>query len=120
MKLQNLSLFCAATILTLNVANLCHSQTVATHSVVTVEAEEGSLVGAWHFSGGDLSAHQTIDLELRGDGTYTKEFSATVQGAPYGGTHSGTWTARGMVVYLSGDGNWPAVSHDLSRFTRVR
>ncbi len=120
MKLQNLSLFCLATILALNVANLGQSKTAAASPLLATANEQDSLIGTWHFSGGDLSAQQTIDLALRADGTYTKTLSANVRGAHYGGTHSGTWTASGTVVYLSGDGNWPAVSHDLSRFTRVR
>ena len=56
---------------------------------------------------------------LRGDGTYTKTLEARVNGAPYGGTHDGTWSARGTTVYLSGDGNWPHITHDLSEFRKV-
>jgi hypothetical protein len=101
MKLQTLSLFCIATILALNVANLCHSQTVPANSFVTSQEDESALVGTWRFSGGDLSAQQIIVLELRPDGTYTKTLAAYVQGARYGGTHTGTGPpAAQLFIYL--------------------
>lgn len=78
------------------------------------EAED--LVGTWIFQTGDAGASYRITLELRADGTYTKTLETNVS---VGGTHSGTWSNRGSVVYLSGDGNWPASSHDLAKFHRV-
>ena len=83
-------------------------------------SDSHDLPGTWEYEGGDGSAHQKITLILRSDQTYTKTLEAKVNGASYGGTHSGTWTADGMAVRLSGDGNWPPYTHDLSRFRKVR
>lgn len=77
------------------------------------------LAGTWIREKSDSYTYQKITLVLRSDGTYTKTLVARVNGAPYGGTHSGNWTARGSMVHLSGDGNWPAVDHDLSEFQRA-
>ena len=77
------------------------------------------LVGTWVREKSDANTYQKITLTLRGDGTYTKALEARVNGAPYGGTHDGTWSARGSVVYLSGDGNWPRITHDLSEFRKA-
>jgi hypothetical protein len=102
-----------------------------------VEAPNGSqgggdpnsgLVGTW-VSEDSGSAHYTrIEITLRPDGTYTKTLRARTPGwggggtgvGGLGGTQEGRWTASGMVVQLSGDGNWPASSHNLSSFTRVQ
>lgn len=78
-----------------------------------------ALVGTWHYEASDIRTHQAIDLVLNADGTYTKTLSSVVDGTPYGGTHSGTWTADGMSVHLSGDGQWPAYTHDLSTFRKM-
>jgi len=81
---------------------------------------ESDLVGTWEYDGGDAGAQQKITLILRSDHSYTKTLEAHVQGANYGGTHSGTWTANGKVVRLSGDDNWPPYTHDLSLFRKLR
>jgi hypothetical protein len=81
---------------------------------------DGDLAGTWEYVGGDGGGQQKITLILRSDQTYTKTLDATVNGAHYGGTHSGTWTSEGMTVRLSGDGNWPPYTHDLSAFRKVR
>ena len=81
---------------------------------------ESDLTGTWEYEGGDGGAQEKITLTLRADHSYTKTLEANVQGSPYGGTHSGTWTANGKVVSLSGDGNWPPYTHDLSLFNKVR
>lgn len=82
-------------------------------------SDESDLVGTWQYEGGDAGGQQKITLTLRADHSYTKTLDANVQGSHYGGTHSGTWSARGMVVDLSGDGNWPPYTHDLSSFRKV-
>jgi len=88
---------------------------------VYVQRDTQQYVGTWERNGpNDSRATQRIILELRADGTYTKTLNATVDGKPYGGTHSGTWKARGTTVDLSGDGNWPSISHDLREFRKVR
>jgi hypothetical protein len=87
------------------------------------ESQDASdqLVGVWEGDGpSDSSAQQHTILELRADHTYTKTLNATVNGAHYGGTHSGTWTARGMIVDLSGDGNYPAYSQNLHSMRKVK
>jgi hypothetical protein len=76
------------------------------------------LAGTWRYQTRDATTSQRIVLILRSDGSYTKTLDARVNGANYGGTHSGTWTANGTVVSLSGDGNWPAYTHDLSTFQK--
>jgi hypothetical protein len=88
--------------------------------VQSSEDSRARLAGTWRYATRDASTSQKITLVLRGDGTYTKTLEARVNAADYGGTHSGTWTAKGMVVHLSGDGNWPAYTHDLSTFTKDR
>ena len=78
------------------------------------------LVGVWEGDGlSDARAQQHTVLELRPDHTYTKTLRAMVDGVPYGGTHSGRWTAHGMIVDLSGDGNNPAYSQDLRSLHKV-
>lgn len=81
-------------------------------------AEGVSLIGAWEKRGQDASTHVYILLILRSDGTYRKTLDAVVDGVRYGGTHVGRWTAKGTVVYLSGDAKWPPYSHDLSEFQK--
>lgn len=76
------------------------------------------LAGTWRYETGDLTTFQRIVLILRDDGSYTKSLEARVNGVQYGGTHNGSWTARGMVVRISGDNKWPAFTHDLSDFRR--
>jgi hypothetical protein len=79
------------------------------------------IVGVWEGDGpNDARAQQHTVLELRPDHTYTKTLRATVDGVNYGGTHSGTWTARGMIVDLTGDGNYPAYSQDLRSMHKVK
>ena len=90
-----------------------------------VELSEGvaqSLVGTWTSTSGDLSAFQSVTLELHGDGTYTKTLNATVGGSHYGGQHEGRWTAEGKLVRLSGssDSKWPPYTHDLNKFQKVK
>jgi hypothetical protein len=94
-------------------------------------AASNSLVGTWRYESASLSHYQEIVLDLHPNGTYDKRFRArssqymsiggighTGTGPTMGGDHSGTWTANGSIVRLSGDGNWPPVTHDLSQFTR--
>ena len=81
------------------------------------------LIGTWiggSGNGGDYASYQ-ITLSLRDDGTYTKTLSAGGYGGMkgFGGTHQGTWTCSGTIVYLSGDGNWPASTVNLAAFRRV-
>ncbi len=79
------------------------------------------LVGVWEGDGpSDARARQHTVLELRADHTYTKTLRASVDGVDYGGTHSGTWTARGMTVDLSGDGHYPASTQDLRALQKVK
>ena len=82
--------------------------------------DESDLAGTWDYERSDAGGQEKITLILRADHSYTKTLEANVQGSHYGGTHSGTWTARGMVVSLSGDGNWPPYTHDLSLFRKIR
>lgn len=88
-----------------------------THNTMETNSNQADgLVGVWEFTKGDIGATYVIVLDLKADGSYTKQLRTSI-GA--GGTHSGTWKYRGAVVYLSGDGNWPPISHDLSTFTKV-
>lgn len=116
-------LFCAVTMAVVTAlfggSAGCHALTAGAE-VQAESAAANALVGTWKGTAGDSYAHQYVTLELRGDGTYTKTLSAAVGGSNYGGTHEGTWKANGMTVYLSGDGNWPPYSHDLSKFQKVR
>ena len=79
----------------------------------------------WLKSSGDMVASHTTLLTLRSDGTYTKQFEAAVGGAlayistGFGGTHDGTWTREGDLVYLSGDGVWPPYTEDLKLFRQI-
>lgn len=91
--------------------------------------ERSKLAGTWRYESASAVGYQEIVLELKADGTYTKQlkfrtptmYSGMVGSGPTGGgEHSGTWTATGTVVSLSGDRRWPASSHDLSGFQRVR
>ena len=83
------------------------------------QEDKTQYVGTWEMESGDSGAHQKITLALRADNTYSKTLEARVGGSPYGGTHEGTWTAKGTVVNLSGDGKWPPYSHDLSQFRKI-
>jgi len=78
------------------------------------------LAGTWQKEVSDAYTSATTILTLRSDKTYTKVFRSKVGGAPYGGTHDGTWTANGMVVQLSGDGNWPATRENLREFRKLQ
>jgi hypothetical protein len=95
-------------------------QSAAGNTRMVAQASDDStrLVGTWRYSTSDANTSEKISLVLRDDGTYTKTLDAKVNGVPYGGTHSGKWTARGLVVSLSGDGNWPPYTHDLARFQK--
>ena len=79
----------------------------------------------WLKSDGDMIAGHSTLLSLRADGTYTKQFGASVGGGlasvsgSFGGTHEGTWTQEGQFLHLSGDGNWPAYTEDLRLFRRL-
>lgn len=74
----------------------------------------------------DMITASTTMLILRSDGSYTKQFGAVVgrgigtASGGYGGTHNGRWTSEGNLVHLSGDGNWPSYTEDLSLFRQVR
>jgi hypothetical protein len=86
------------------------------------QAAANPLVGVWFKETADLSSFQRLKLTLRPDGTYTKE--SWMRMSAYGtgyipGRHDGTWRSSGSVVYLSGDGNYPASNHDLSGFERL-
>ncbi len=89
-----------------------------TTNLTPVQNNSAQLTGTWVREKSDAATYQKITLVLRADGTYTKTLVARVNGAPYGGAHNGTWSARGSVVSLSGDGNWPPISHDLAEFRR--
>jgi hypothetical protein len=88
----------------------------------------GGLIGTWVYEDAGSVHFTRIEITLRPDGTYTKTLGARTPGwggggkgiGGLGGTHQGRWTSSGMVVYLSGDGNWPQSTHDLSGFRRVR
>jgi hypothetical protein len=83
--------------------------------------ETTALAGTYYYEGGDAGGRQKITLELRSNGTYTKEMKADAGGLTgLGGKHSGTWRASGTEVWLSGDGTWPQYTHDLSAFRKVR
>jgi len=108
------------------------TQMAQTYSTAPLQAAEatgqGWLIGTW-VSEDAGSVHYThIEISLRADGTYTKTLQARtpgwggggIVGAPsLGGTHSGRWTANGMIVHLSGDGNWPASDYNLQGFRKV-
>jgi hypothetical protein len=86
------------------------------------------LIGTWVYEDAGSVHYTRIEITLRPDGTYTKTLQGRTPGwggggtgiGGLGGTHQGRWTAKGMVVDLSGDGNWPQSTHDLSSFRRVR
>jgi len=102
----------------------CSQQANSTPILVAADNRQ-DLVGTWVGGAGDGGGSYVVELELHADGTYKKTLTARVSnpdgtGNGYGGSHNGTWTAKGSVVYLSGDGNWPPYSHDLSKFRKVR
>ena len=116
------AVFAASTVsllmLTLCVVGNCTS-TLVTTSISTnlsSSSDDTWAVGTWEGGRGDAGATYRITLTLNADGTYRKTLATNI-GA--GGTHSGTWSLKGTTVYLSGDGNWPASSHDLSTFRKV-
>lgn len=86
------------------------------------------LIGTWVYEDAGSVHYTRIEITLRPDGTYMKTMRARTPGwggggtgiGGLGGTQQGRWTAIGMVVHLSGDGNWPPSTHDLSSFSRVR
>jgi hypothetical protein len=86
--------------------------------------QRNPLSGLWRFESSSLSHYEEIVLTLRDDGTYTKKFTGRMSswsgGPTGGGTHDGSWQANGMVVRLSGDGNWPGSTHDLRSFQKLR
>jgi hypothetical protein len=91
------------------------------------ESAASPLVGTWVQESASAVNYTRIEITLRADGTYTKTLIARTpmthggyvgSGPSLGGTHSGTWTANGMIVNLSGDGNWPPYQHDLRLFRR--
>jgi hypothetical protein len=87
------------------------------------------LAGVWVLETSGDVLYQKIVLTLRADGTYTEQLTYrmlfnrgnTVSTRPASsGTYSGTWTASGQLIKLSGDRERPAASHDLSTFQRQR
>ncbi len=99
--------------------------TTGPNPIFVATGDTQDLVGSWVGGAGDGGAAYVVELELHADGTYKKTLTAKTNNADgshsgYGGSHSGTWKAKGSVVYLSGDGNWPPYSHDLSKFRKVR
>ena len=82
--------------------------------------ETARLAGTWQKEVADARSSATTLLTLRADKTYTKIFRAKVDGANYGGTHDGRWSANGTVVQLSGDGNWPPTREDLREFRKLQ
>jgi hypothetical protein len=96
--------------------------------VQQLEETNSGLIGTWVYEDAGSVHYTRIEITLRPDGTYTKTLRARTPGwggggtgiGGLGGTHHGRWTARGMVVSLSGDGNWPPSTHDLSSFRRIR
>ncbi len=73
----------------------------------------------WLKTAGDNSAFSTTTLILRSDGTYTKKLEASLQGV-FGGIHLGRWTQQGDILHLSGDGNWPPCTENLTLFHREK
>jgi hypothetical protein len=97
--------------------------------ILACTGSRSELAGTWRYESASGVGYTEIVLVLKADGTYTKHlkfrtpamYSGAVGSGPTGGgEHSGTWTATGTVVSLSGDGNWPASTHDLSEFHRVQ
>lgn len=118
MKRISLSLF-VAIVVPLALGSVVRSSHACYHGEeARSDCKSSPLLGKWRYEHSDYSASETIDLVLRSDCTYTKTLDARVQGSHYGGTHDGTWTAEGTTVHLSGDGNWPPYSHDLSKFQK--
>ena len=86
------------------------------------------LIGTWVYEDAGSVHYTRIEITLRPDGTYAKTLQARTPGwggggsgiGGLGGTQQGRWTATETVVHLSGDGNWPQSSYDLSSFKRVR
>lgn len=92
-------------------------------------SQSNPLVGVWVSEVSSAVYYKRIELTLLADGTYSKTLQARTSGyggagtvgAPsLGGTHSGRWSANGMMVHLSGNGNWPPADHNLAEFQRVR
>ena len=104
--------------LTLSVAGNCTSTLAmsGTNEGLLVSTDDTWAVGTWQGGYGDAGATYRVTLTLNGDGTYRKTLATNIG---VGGAHSGTWSLKGTTVYLSGDGNWPPYSHDLSTFLKV-
>lgn len=107
-------------------ASILWAQSPAANTVSDASSR-APLVGLWVQESSSAVTYSRIDLLLRADGSYTKRLLTRTpmmtggqlgSGPSIGGTHSGTWTAYGTIVHLSGDGNWPAYQHDLRLFTK--
>ena len=113
-------LFTVATILVAAAVSGGHSSQTALFATVASAQSPNQLVGIWESYTSTSRTQKHVVIELREDGSYTKTLAASVDGQRYGGTHSGTWTSEGMLVHLSGDGNWPATTEDLRTMQKVR
>lgn len=114
------SLFTTATLLVVASFFMGYANKTAPFTTVAAAQSPYQLVGTWESDESTSRTQKHVELFLRGDGTYTKILAARVDGLPYGGTHDGTWTNQGMLVYLSGDGNWPATTEDLRNMQKVK
>ena len=77
-------------------------------------------LGTWQREVSDSTGTTRITLELRGNGSYTKNLDAVLKGREFHGADNGTWSADGPVVHCSGDGDSPPSNHDLRYYQKVR
>ena len=77
-------------------------------------------LGTWQRTVSDATGTTRITLQLRQDGSYTKELYAVLRGHEFNNSEQGTWRADGPVVLCSGDGNAPASRHDLRLYQKLR
>lgn len=108
---------------TLNVRKMMEQLTSLKQPAAQVQQVRNPLAGTWRYESASLSHYEEVVLTLRDDGTYTKRLKgrmSSMSSATAGGEHNGFWKANGMQVHLSGDGNWPAFTHDLRTFQRIQ
>jgi hypothetical protein len=114
-------------LITLVLSTIVSQGCATAQNATALNEQHKRLAATWRHESSALSHYKKIVLTLRSDGTYTKTLIArssqysggyTGTGPTMGGTHSGTWSAQGTLVRLSGDGNWPATTHDVREFSR--
>ena len=109
------------------VGTLCAFPSLCTHAAATNAAHSAvaqdnraPYIGTWQREINDSTGDTKITLQLRGDGSYTKNMDAVLRGREFHGSENGSWSADGPVVRCSGDGNYPVSTHDLRYYKKLQ